>query len=109
MAVEIGLLDVDLRRVLRGAVIEEIGGDVGRPDIVEFVIDADIEAFDVEADALLGGHRRAVGLLLVLTRVEIHAAADLGVLPPGALFGGAGFIDLILQRFDLGLRLLIGL
>jgi hypothetical protein len=54
--------------------VVEVGGEVGRPDVVELVVDAEVEALHVQADAGLV----ALGLVAVLVvdagEVEEHLA-----------------------------------
>ena len=71
--------------------VADIGGDVGRPDVAELVIDAEVDALDVEASAVVGLDH-AVRLCVDVRCVEEHRAADFGVTGPGhcanLLFGG---------------------
>src|SRR6185437_16650175 len=84
-----------------------------REDVVECVIDAQIESLDVEIHAV-------GGVICMTTRIAsggksarhavhvgdvvIHATADLCAAPPTGFVGGCLLVDLVLQRFDIGLR-----
>src|SRR6185312_2336044 len=95
LGLQIGLLQVDLA-CAGGAVIGDVGGDVGREDTIEGVIDADIEALDVEVCAVaVAGHARTVRLVVDIGEVEIHPTADGGIVPPAGrrrrrVVGGLG-------------------
>ena len=71
--------------------VADIGGDVGRPHIVELVVNAQVKALEVEAGAV-DSLFCAIRLGVEVRCVEEHRAADFGVTGPGPcanlLFGG---------------------
>uniref|UniRef100_A0A914YMC3 Uncharacterized protein n=1 Tax=Panagrolaimus superbus TaxID=310955 RepID=A0A914YMC3_9BILA len=91
-ALHVGLLDEQFG-VADGRAVLEVGGQVGRPDVVELVVDGQVEALDVQTGAAGGGVLAVAGLVDV-GQVEEHATADLVV------------IDQLGQLVDAGLGLL---
>ena len=120
-ALHVGLLHEQLGLAGDAGVIE-VGGQVGRPDIVELVADRKVEAFDIQAIAGVVGLGAVAGLVDV-GEIDIHFTADAGVVGPGCRTALPGWrrggqrlrlllllllelVDLRLQCADLLLELL---
>ncbi len=71
---QVGLLDEDFR-VADGRVVRHVGGDVHGERVVELVVNADIEALDVRAEAV--GRRDAAGAVAVRFDA-VHLRRDVG-------------------------------
>src|SRR5262249_25534523 len=119
LGLDVGLLDVELGRSGRAAVVVEVGGEVGRPDAVELVVDRNVHTLDVEVDPVRAlrrgrGERQAgvadVALHVDAAEVRENSAADLGISPPAGLRLRLGdlLLDFAGDRLDLARHLILG-